>query len=193
MSSFRSITRQAIIEHRERQQRDGFTFPLAATSLGMPEVQLARVRRLTTMDRAAIEQLPQDVQAKVWDGLRIVQEERRRADGGEDPRSLLEAVTNNEKVLPAANAYCIASFIDPVLVASEAELAQHPNAMLVDDIAAEDRVTFFWACNDPNSEAARSMKLFRPPVEADATPAHVPAGPAEPVAPTPFRAPEPQW
>lgn len=165
-------TRTALLEHRRRQQEDGFTFPLAATSVGMDDLIHARVRRLNTTDRASIEMLPTAVQDTVFSGMKAFEKEQKAAEEAGKPESLGEVVLSNQRVLLAADAVCMAAFIEPVLVKSETELSQHPGAWLVSDIAEEDRISFFMACADADSASARQLKTFRPkPTES------VPAGP----------------
>lgn len=176
MSDFSTISRSALLEHRRKQLEDGYLFPLTATSIGMDEVLKARVRRLTILDRAAIESLPQHVQQAVWEGNKEA-ERMSKQMAGQDPQSLIESATKNETILPAANAWAIASFIEPRLVATEPELSGASGAWVVDDIAAEDRVSFFLACMDADSTSARQLKLFRPK-----TPGHVPTGTVVPMA-----------
>ncbi|MGB3328218.1 MAG: hypothetical protein WBA46_04635, partial [Thermomicrobiales bacterium] len=160
----RMPSREAFLAFRQKQIELGYEFPLSASSMGKSEMWLARVRRLSTMDRASIDALSPLVQDQIWEGMRIVREEtrRRNRDGMDDPESLIELLANNERFLPAADAFCVASFIDPVLVSHPSDLARFPNAYLVTDIAAEDRVAFFLACSDAHSEAAKRLKLFRP-------------------------------
>lgn len=164
----RMPSREAFLAFRQKQVELGFEFPLTASSVGKSEQWKARVRRLSLMDRASIDALPSLVQAQIWEGLKVLREEtrRRNRDGIDDPESLIEVLANNERVLPAADAFCIASFIDPPLVYRTDELNRFPNAYLVTDIRPEDRVSFFLACSDADSEAAKKLKLFRPDRES---------------------------
>lgn len=163
--TFTLPTRAALLEHRRRQTEDGYLFPLAATSIGMDDLLQARVRRLNTTDRASIEQLPQAAQEIVWRGMKEFEAEQKKLTEQGKADSLIEAVTSNEKVLLAANALVIAAFIEPVIVATEAEVRD--GAWTVDDVAAEDRISFFFACADADSASAKQLKLFRPKPSVD--------------------------
>lgn len=165
-------TRAALVEHRRRQIEDGFLFPLTATSIGSGDTWTARVRRITLTERATIELIPTDLQAAVMAGLKEVQKAVAEADQRAENQSLLDTVKENGRVLPAADAFCVASFIEPQLVLTDADLATNPDAWVVTDIAAEDRIGWFLACVNAQSEQAKSLKMFRP-----ATPVDVPTGP----------------
>lgn len=190
-------SRKAFNEFRAKQIELGFEFPLTATSLGREatETLVAHVRRISLMDRAAIGRLDPNVQEVVWQGLKAVREERRKLvnDGRDgDPESLMDVVMANERVLPAADAYCVASFITPKLVATEADLSRPGNedAYLVTDIAAEDRIDFFMACSDADYDGAKKLKLFRPSQESAIDVEYRAESPV--AAPIAFGYPEPQ-
>lgn len=178
MTQFHRLpSRDALADLQRRQREDGFIYPLAATSIGQDKVFEARVRRLNTTDRAAIEMLPQAIQAIVWDGIKAFQKLQKE---NKDAESLMEAALQNDEMLASANAYCTAAFIDPPLVMTEGELVNSPHAYLVSDIAAEDRLSFFMACLDADHPSARNLKMFRPE-----SPVDVPTVPTRPVDPLP--------
>jgi hypothetical protein len=203
MPEFSVISREAVLEHRRKQQDIGFTFPLAATSLGMDEPIRARVRRLSLLDKAAVDRLSQDAQELVWAGIKVMRDERKRRErSGDDeiePETLEESLAQSEKTMPAANAFCVASFIEPRLVATQREVAQVPGSWWVEDIHEDDRLAFWIACNDSSSDQAKRLKMFRPSgtIEASgfvqgagsgtaspSTRPDVPVGEVEPVAAT---------
>ncbi len=156
------ISRDALLEHRRRQREDGYLFPLTATSIGLDEPLVAHVRRLNLTDRAAIDLLPQDVQGVVWEGVKEFDKLQKANRAGKDsPDSLDEAILNNEKSMKAADAFCIAAFIEPKLVATEADLPANGAAYVVTDIAAEDRIGLFMVCVDADSARAKNLKMFR--------------------------------
>lgn len=151
----------AVRRHRQERLENGFLFPLSATSIGMEEVIHARVRRLSSVDRAAVQALPADMQQVIWDGLKEFQAEQKKAGDDADPDSLLEMLAGNEKILKTANAYCRAAFIHPRLVLNQSEITDE-NTWLVDDVEAEDRIALFLACMDADSPQVRKLKMFRP-------------------------------
>lgn len=191
-------SRKAFNDFRTKQIELGFEFPLTATSIGREasEVLVAHVRRISLMDRAAIGRLDPNVQEVVWQGLKAVREERRKLvnDGNDgDPESLMDAVMANERVLPAADAYCVASFITPRLFGTETELSRYTGeevAYLVTDLAAEDRVDFFMACSDADHDGAKKLKLFRASQESAIDVEYRPESPV--AAPITFGGAEPQ-
>lgn len=180
-------SRNELLQHRKAVQEMGFEFPLTATSLGLPgdELQYARVRRITISDQAAIDQLPDHLQRAVNEGLDYLEKEQQRLMESEGSTTTLQDRSRNaSRFLPAANAFCLATFIDPPLVATERELADHPDAWVVTDIDSADRVDWFFACLNADSEAAKKLKPFRPrsitdveggPVGNDDRPATAPA------------------
>jgi hypothetical protein len=179
------ISRDALLEHRRRQREDGYLFPLTATSIGMDEPMTAHVRRLNLTDRAAIDLLPKDVQGVVWEGVKEFDKLQKASKNGKaDPDTLDEAILNNEKSMKAADAFCIAAFIAPRLVATESDLTA--GAYVVSDIAAEDRIGLFMICVDADSARAKNLKLFRRKPDAD-----VSNGTAGPVAASTLFAVEP--
>lgn len=167
-------TRDAIRRNRRDRLENGMTFPLEVTSLGfdVDEPLRARVRRISTIDSATLEGLPDELKQTVFDGLQEFEKERKAAEGMTDPENLAGMLANNSKIVDVATAWCKAAFINPRLYDTEAEAAKHsdpdPNivAWLVDDVDPEDRVSLFMACVDSSSPAMRKLKVFRPEREA---------------------------
>lgn len=165
MSDFNRLpSRSALLDFKRRQVEDGLLFPLSATSIGEDKVWQARVRRLNTTDRAAIEMLPTAMQETVMAGLKAFQKLQKET---KDPDTLMDVAKQNDEMMTTANAFCLAGFIEPRLVATEAELSANTDAYLVTDIAAEDRLSWFFACADADHAAARSLKSFRPESSPD--------------------------
>ncbi len=190
MPANRSL-RNALLENRRRQREDGYMFEFTASNLGIPEddqIKPGRVRRLNLADRATIDALPTHLQSTVWEGVKEFEKlQKANKAGKEDPQSLSEAVMNNQKSLRAANAFCVAAFISPVIVVTEEEFERNTEAQyVVTDIAEEDRINVFMLCLDGDSEQAKKLKLFRPERPADAA-----ARPTGAVAPTPIGDHEP--
>jgi len=156
--AFNLPTRDALREHKLRVLEDGYEFPLAATSLVYGQKLTARAHRLSTTDKAAIDALPTTLQDTVWSGIKQFAE---LVKDGREPASLAEAAARNDEIRKAANGFCIAAFIEPRLVATEAELAGNPGAYVVDDIEAEDRISFMYACLDADSAQAKQLRPFR--------------------------------
>ena len=157
LTSFPS--RDQLIEQKRLTNENGYTFPLAATSIVQGTDLTARVRRLSTTDRASINALPTAIQETVWAGIQKFAD---MVNDGGKPDSLIEAATRNDEIRKAADGFCIAAFIEPRLVATEADLTGNPGAYLVSDIEAEDRISFMYACLDADSAQAKQLKTFRP-------------------------------
>lgn len=153
-----------LLDHRQAQQRDGYTFPLSASSLGggMFEVH---VRRIALIDRASLKQLPQHLQETVWAGLKELREQndKRRKAGGQPAQSLVEELKENETAIKAARAFAEASFLGLVKGDREEELTGVKLQRVLDGgISEEDQLAFFVASTDAESEQAAKLKLFRP-------------------------------
>jgi hypothetical protein len=149
---------------------DGYTFPLASTFAGIhedDEAPEARIRRISSVDEAAIHALPEEVQQTVWAGLSALKKFQARQRNMEDPQNLNEMLANNLEVLKAADEWCIASFIQPQLVRSMGEI-KDDDTWLVTDVHPEDRVAVFMTSMDNDSAGMKKLKLFRPEREDDA-------------------------
>ncbi len=187
----RHSLRAALLENRRRQREDGFAFEFTASNLGIPEddqITPGRYRRLNTTSPETIDLLPPHLQATVWEGIKEFEKlQKANKAGGDDPQSLMEAIKSNQKSMKSANAFCVAAFISPVIVATEEEFERNAEAQyVVTDIAEEDRINLFMICMDSNQAQSRNLKLFRPERPADAA-----AGAPGAVAPTPIGDHEP--
>lgn len=170
-------SREAIRKHRQERLENGMLFPLNATSIGLEDTIYARIRRITTLDRAVIAGLPNDLQETLFQGINEFQQAMKNADGREDPQSMLEMLANNDTILEAADTWCTAAFIHPKLVKTEAEI-DSPTTWLVADVEPEDRVAVFMLSLDADSPQVKKLKLFRPAGRSAALhDAHVPVAP----------------
>lgn len=83
-------------------------------------------------------------------------------------------------LIEVANVFVIAAFVEPRVVKTEAELAEHPGSWWVENIHTDDRIEFMQLSNSTDAGVSKKLKMFRPgpaPVVADE--------PALPVAPEP--------
>jgi len=173
----RLLSRREMIAHKTNQQKNGFEFPLSATFLGIPEDEQpkARVRRISLSSQASIDQIPSHLQDAVNRGLEELAEVQKRVrEDGTSTETLRDRISNNEAILPAANAYCLAVFIEPRLTEHEADATDE--IWWVEDLAAEDRLDIFYANLNADSAAAKKFRIYRPKPVID-----VPHRPAEPV------------
>lgn len=170
-SSRRRPTREEVIERR-RREKEGFKFRLFRTGYD------ARVRIVSLADRAMMEALP----AHVQDRLGKIMKRQNAARPTEDFAGYLRG---SGITLDMADIFCVAGFIDPPLVLTEADLVYQPDAWVVTDLHPDERIAFFQACNDEEEGAASRLEPFSPgpgesvldrPVEPEADEAVRPAG-----------------
>jgi hypothetical protein len=169
MPRFATETDAAIADIRRDQAENGFTFPLRVTYAGQwdseDDIPLARVRRISTIDAATLEVLPQDIQDQVWQGVQEMKKAQEDLKGS-DPDSLNKMLANNDKILTAATIWCMASFISPVLVSDPSQVG--PGKWLATRVAAEDRIGVFLLSMDGDSPMLARLKAFRPEWAIDA-------------------------
>ena len=157
------------LEHRAERE---FTFPLYASSIGRRSVFRVKARRLQIMDRAALGFLPSTLQNEVWLQLKAASRDiQRLQDSGAEPKDINEALANNEKQLQMADILCKYGWIEPSVTLEEREHNPAQGVIYIGHIAAEDRIAYLIACNDADSEQARSFRTLRE--ESDAA---VPGG-----------------
>lgn len=161
MAFNRLPARKAIQDHRRRQLEDGYVFPLTATSLGQDEVWEIRVRQLSMMDQAVVNALPTATQDAVYRGMKEFEKAQKAVAKLPEATNLVEVTKNNATLLQAADRFLCAIAIEPTIVMTEAELEMNPDACVVTDIAAEDRVAVFMAVLDSESAQAKRLRLFR--------------------------------
>jgi hypothetical protein len=160
----RKMSRQAFLKQREHARVHGFEFVLPdATKDNDDEPFTIRVRRLSLDEKAAVNGITQTMQDQVYQRTRqmvdwIADQEKRKTK----PSDQLQALQESKSLRDAVNAVCVAAWIDPVLVETDAELAQNSDAWLVDDFSVSDRWDAFQAITNSSSKEAKSLKLFRP-------------------------------
>jgi len=164
------ITRAVALAARERERR-GFRFELFRTAPG----EHAHVKRLSLADRTMLGSLPSAMQERV---LRLLNETR--GDGDAGPLTIARITKNQTRQEDLANAFCVAGFIDPVLVGTEADLAANPDALVVTDLALEERLAYLNACLGNDEVAARRLEPFldEPDIPMDSLSPDVPDGDA---------------
>lgn len=169
-------TRKTLKSQREGLYKHGLVYELPYTSIGNEELYTIRMRYVSAMDRAVVEAMPADAQKRVWEGLKGMEKAMRDTGGHKDPNSLLEALSNNDEQVKAADLlFCAASLMavdgdDSVttqaVFLTEEEADQH-GGWFVGDIAAEDRLGFLLATIGGNAELAKKLKVFRPESKPD--------------------------
>jgi hypothetical protein len=150
---------QDFIEHRAERE---FTFPLHASSIGRRGTFEVRCRRLNMMDRAAIGQLPSDLQNEVWTQLKAAAREiNTLQEKGGEAKDINEALANNDKMLAVADLFCRYGWIEPSVVLTEREEHTAAGTLWIGRFAPEDRIAYMIGCQDADSEQARHFRTFR--------------------------------
>ena len=150
---------QDFIEHRSERE---YTFPLHASSIGRKGVFEVRCRRLNMMDRAAIGQLPSDLQNEVWTQLKAAAKEiNALQEKGSEAKDINEALANNDKMLAVADLFCKYGWVVPAVVLTEREEDTRAGVLWVGRFAPEDRIAYMIGCQDADSEQARHFRTFR--------------------------------
>ena len=145
--------------------------------------------------RGRVGLIPEYLQDQVNQGLKVVEkaQEEARQNGISDD-TLRDRGRNNRRVLPAADAYCVATFVTPRLAFTEDDAERYERdeqywidnhvddddreVWTIDMVDAEDRIDWFMANLDADRAKAMNHRRFRPRSVVDV--AH---RPAEPVAP----------
>lgn len=150
---------QDFIDHRAERE---FTFPLHASSIGRKSTFDVRCRRLNMMDRAAIGQLPSDLQNEVWTQLKAAAREiSTLQEKGGEAKDINEALANNDKMLAVSDLFCKYGWITPRVVLTEREEDTRSGVLWIGRFAPEDRIAYMIGCQDADSEQARHFRTFR--------------------------------
>lgn len=133
---------------RERRERlaHGYLFPLTATG------GAARVTKLNMTDNVVLRGIPTHLQGVV---LRTF-----RNGGSAPPKDWDGFLKDAEDSRQIANALCIMGFLEPRLVATEAEAEADPDAVWVEDIDIDDRIRFMRLSARLETEAAVGLVPF---------------------------------
>lgn len=145
-----TLTRDKAREARAREER-GYLLPLPYTG------GEAQVRRIPLAKLTSIAGLSGHMQSTVLEVFRDIQSGR-----GFDVQSWRDLERNQARQEQLANGMCIAGFIAPRLVESEAEAdaANDPHVLWVGEIAIQDRLTYLQTVMNPDTEAAKALTPF---------------------------------
>lgn len=157
--------RSDLKKQREDLRNHGMKVPLPYTSIGSDESYEIVMRYVSAFDKSIVEAMPQDTQAKVWEGIQGIQAATRA--GTNDPKSLIESVAQNAEQLNAADLLFCAAAINPQVVMTEEEAGNSDNVYPVSYFAAEDRISFLMGTLGGNQDIAKTFKLFRPEPVSD--------------------------
>jgi hypothetical protein len=124
----RRLTRAQVLEIR-RQEQAGVPWWLDRTGYE------ATVRALSFADKSMISGIDARLQAEITAGFNS-RGGSRNESGNTTFGDLLKGIANEERI---ANAFCVAGFIDPPLVLTEADLVGRPDAWVVTDLHIEER------------------------------------------------------
>lgn len=152
-------TRSEVMERR-REEHDGIDFEFKATMAGF----VGKARRLPLNDRASYGIMPTAIQDRV---IFLLNKGRSRNDTPGTPLTLkrqIEDVAGNEDL---ANAYCLASVVEPRLTDDPAAVDEDAGVWHVEDLHILDRVAVMnWNLGNDETAGDR-VKAFR----------YVPGGP----------------
>lgn len=156
------------LEHEEQRRENVFTFPLHVSSIGRSKIWKVVARRVSIMDRASLDLLPDTLQDEVWKSLKRMEKEREKLQkAGAEVKSIHQALANNASFLRTADTFVSVAFVDPKIVLDKSQEDPRARVLHIDRVAEEDRIAFLLACQDGDSEEARKFELFRPESESD--------------------------
>lgn len=165
------------LDHADKRRENLFKFPLHVSSLGRSKIWKVVCRRISIMDRASLDMLPNHLQDEIWKALRRMDKEREKMQrAGREPQNIRQALANNESYLRVADTFVSVAFLDPKITLDKSKENPGERTLHIDRIAEEDRIAFLLGCQDGDSEEARQFELFHP--ESEGT---VPAGNNGPV------------
>jgi hypothetical protein len=151
----------ALAKQAKAQRERGYVFHLRAMNA------TALVRKLSLGDQAVLGALPQFIQTKLLQGLADVAQTKSalRTNGALDTHQALSNIARREDLI---NATCVAGFIDPPLILSEAHRTSD-DQILVTDLDYDDRLRFFNACNG-DADEVKALEPFLGPARDAAEP-----------------------
>jgi hypothetical protein len=116
----------------------------------------ARVRRIPLATLTTISGLNSEMQTQLMQVFADAREGRITAE------TWAELERNQKQQKEMANAFCMVAFLEPTLVVTQAEAdaANSPTVLWVEEIDIRDRVNFLMSVLDPEGEAARTMAPF---------------------------------
>lgn len=156
-----------------RAKRDGGIHDLPLPVCGVT----ARVRRLSIFDLVEVGAIPHELESVVERYLTQGMAGNNAEQTGLDEvlREAGGAVAALRGMQGLADAACLRGFVDPVVVAGEAELTDPDNQVLLTDLDRNDRMAYWlWLQGQEQTDANRVAAVFPQPVAAAET------GPAEP-------------
>ena len=143
-------TRAVAREKRDQEKHGLFRFPLHRTG------GFALVRGLSMADKTTLAGLPTHLQAKV---LEVFNEQRQaQGDGAITAKRIATNLGRQERL---ANQLCLAGFVKPRLVMTEADLdPDDPYCLLVSDIHVEERIAYLNIVSAADTEAVQRLTPF---------------------------------
>ena len=145
-----------------RKQREAVRdFPLTATSEHLDGTAIARVRLVDLADSATLTSLPETLLRKVLTIANDVEIREGRTNPVQDDGSLNidRAIRVAKANARAIDAYCVAGFVEPVLILAESDRTSKEQ-VLVSNIHPADRQRFFDWCQGRHTEAAATVEPF---------------------------------
>ncbi len=160
--------REALLNSRKEELEFGWELRLPDASETFGEEFKVRIRKLQLGEKAAYIGVSDAMAQRVYERTRDYAKLAQEKTSGKDMNQfeLLEMLMEPgfEDVI---NTTCLAAFIDPPLVETEAELESNPDAWLISDFSYGDRLHVFITLQNPGSKEAKAMTRFRPESATD--------------------------
>lgn len=160
--------REALLNSRKEELEFGWELQLPDASETFGEEFKVRIRKLQLGEKAAYIGVSDDMAQRVYERTRdyakLAQEKSKGKDMGQFEMLDMLMEPGFEDVI---NTTCLAAFIDPPLVETEAELESNPDAWLLSDFSFGDRLHVFITLQNPDSKEAKAMTRFRPESATD--------------------------
>lgn len=155
--------REALLKSRKEELEFGWNLQLPDATETFGEPFFVRVRKLQLGEKAAYIGISDDMAQRVYQRTReysqMAKERSSKQDVGEF--DMLEMLMEPE-FEDVINTTCMAAFIDPPLVETEADRSSQPDAWLLSDFSFGDRMHVFTTLQNPESKEAKAMTRFRP-------------------------------
>lgn len=160
--------RAALLKNRKEETEFGWNLRLPDASETLGEDFTVRVRKLQLGEKAAYTGVSEEMSNRVYQRTK---DYAKMAEERSKGKALSQFETLEMLMEPAfedvINTVCLAAFIDPPLVETEAEQAENPKAWLLSDFSFGDRTHVFTTLQNPTSKEAKAMTRFRPESPAD--------------------------
>lgn len=158
--------RQRMLEGRAKRNEITREIRLPDASLEAGEDVIAKVRRFELGERVAYFGAPEHLSKRISERTKDYAEMMSKhnvdiSQGiGMSMVAFMLLVSQEPEFEELVNTVCVAAFVDPPLVETEADLTRNPEAWLVQDLTFGDRTAVFYGLQE-KTEEAKEMRKFR--------------------------------